>query len=108
MTISHSFFLPDPEYITDLEGLIEYLGAKVNIKWQFYQIFLDISLQRLLFESLYKSLKSFDDCELGSDRLRNSGHISVKHNISFLFLPHSALTVTTFPAGWSRSHVPLV
>ena len=46
MTISHSFFLPDPEYITDLEGLIEYLGAKVNIKWQFYQIFPDISLQR--------------------------------------------------------------
>jgi len=30
MTIKHSFFLPDPEYITDLEGLIDYLGAKVG------------------------------------------------------------------------------
>jgi len=30
MTIEHSFFLPDPEYITDLEGLIEYLGAKIG------------------------------------------------------------------------------
>ena len=57
MSINYSFFLPDPEYITDLEGLIEYLGAKVNIKWQFYQIFPDISPQRLLFESLLKSLK---------------------------------------------------
>ena len=30
MTIEHSFFLPDPEYISDLEGLIQYLGAKVS------------------------------------------------------------------------------
>jgi len=30
MTIKYSFFLPDPEYITDLEGLIRYLGAKVT------------------------------------------------------------------------------
>ena len=32
MTTTHSFFLPDPEYISDLEGLIEYLGAKVRRK----------------------------------------------------------------------------
>ena len=31
MTAEHSFFLPDPEFITDLEGLVEYLGAKVRI-----------------------------------------------------------------------------
>jgi len=30
MTKEHSFFLPDPEYITNLEGLVEYLGAKVG------------------------------------------------------------------------------
>lgn len=30
MTEAHSFFLPDPEFLTDLEGLIEYLGAKVK------------------------------------------------------------------------------
>jgi len=30
MTEAHSFFLPDPEFLTDLEGLIEYLGAKVG------------------------------------------------------------------------------
>ena len=30
MTTVHSFFLPDPEYICDLDGLIEYLGAKVR------------------------------------------------------------------------------
>lgn len=27
----HSFFLPDYEYITNLSGLIEYLGMKENI-----------------------------------------------------------------------------
>jgi len=30
MTQNHSFFLPDPEFISNLEGLIEYLGAKVG------------------------------------------------------------------------------
>jgi len=30
MTSEHSFFLPDAEFIVDLEGLIEYLGAKVG------------------------------------------------------------------------------
>ena len=30
MTSEHSFFLPDAEYVIDLEGLIEYLGAKVG------------------------------------------------------------------------------
>ena len=56
MSVHHSFFLPDAEFITDLEGLLRYLGAKVNIKWQFSQNFLPDtsvqSLQRLLFESL--------------------------------------------------------
>ncbi|KAL4222432.1 hypothetical protein ACF0H5_018471 [Mactra antiquata] len=31
MTEKHSFFLPDAEYISDLEGLITYLGQKVGI-----------------------------------------------------------------------------
>jgi len=30
MSEKHSFFLPDPEYIVDLVGLMEYLGAKVG------------------------------------------------------------------------------
>jgi len=30
MTAAHSFFLPDPEFITNLEGFIDYLGAKVG------------------------------------------------------------------------------
>jgi len=30
MIEAHSFFLPDPEFLTDLDGLIEYLGAKVG------------------------------------------------------------------------------
>ena len=30
MTVSHSFFLPDPEFISNLEGLMCYLGAKVG------------------------------------------------------------------------------
>ena len=30
MTLSHSFFLPDPEFISNLEGLMGYLGAKVG------------------------------------------------------------------------------
>ncbi|XP_064614151.1 cytoplasmic 60S subunit biogenesis factor ZNF622-like isoform X2 [Liolophura sinensis] len=30
MTVKHGFFLPDAEYISDLEGLISYLGQKVG------------------------------------------------------------------------------
>jgi len=30
MTETHSFFLPDPEYLVDVQGLMEYLGAKVG------------------------------------------------------------------------------
>nr|CAG4651826.1 EOG090X06E3 [Triops cancriformis] len=30
MTLSHSFFIPDAEYVTDLEGLLGYLGEKVG------------------------------------------------------------------------------
>lgn len=30
MTVKHGFFLPDAEYLTDLEGLITYLGQKVG------------------------------------------------------------------------------
>lgn len=30
MTISHSFFIPDIEYCTDVEGLLRYLGEKVS------------------------------------------------------------------------------
>jgi len=30
MAEQYSFFLPDPEYISDLDGLMEYLGAKVG------------------------------------------------------------------------------
>lgn len=30
MTKEHSFFLPDPEYLTDLPGLLAYLNAKVR------------------------------------------------------------------------------
>ncbi|XP_060581493.1 cytoplasmic 60S subunit biogenesis factor ZNF622-like isoform X2 [Ruditapes philippinarum] len=31
MTVKHSFFLPDAEYISDLEGLITYLGQKIGL-----------------------------------------------------------------------------
>lgn len=30
MSVVHSFFVPDTEYIIDLEGLIMYLGAKIS------------------------------------------------------------------------------
>jgi len=30
MSEDHSFFLPDPEFLVNLEGLVEYLGAKVG------------------------------------------------------------------------------
>ncbi|XP_033193942.1 cytoplasmic 60S subunit biogenesis factor ZNF622 [Bombus vancouverensis nearcticus] len=29
MTIAHSFFVPDPEYCTDIKGLLVYLGKKI-------------------------------------------------------------------------------
>ena len=32
MTLVHSFFLPDANYIVDLEGLINYLGFLVILK----------------------------------------------------------------------------
>ncbi|KAL5007591.1 hypothetical protein ScPMuIL_016397 [Solemya velum] len=31
MSLKHSFFIPDAEYLTDLEGLITYLGEKVGV-----------------------------------------------------------------------------
>lgn len=31
MSSKHSFFIPDPEYLVDLKGLITYLGEKVGI-----------------------------------------------------------------------------
>ncbi|KAI9321795.1 C2H2 type zinc-finger-domain-containing protein [Dichotomocladium elegans] len=31
MTIKHSFFIPDIEYLVDLKGLIKYLGEKISI-----------------------------------------------------------------------------
>ena len=31
MSNEHSFFIPDLEYLVDLAGLFEYLGAKVSI-----------------------------------------------------------------------------
>ena len=36
MTVEHSFFLPDPEFLTNLGGLIEYLGAKVGLKMHYF------------------------------------------------------------------------
>ncbi|XP_015436306.1 PREDICTED: zinc finger protein 622 [Dufourea novaeangliae] len=29
MTVAHSFFIPDPEYCTDIKGLLTYLGEKI-------------------------------------------------------------------------------
>lgn len=29
MSVTHSFFIPDTEYIVDLEGLLMYLGEKI-------------------------------------------------------------------------------
>ena len=34
MTERHSFFLPDAEYLTDLEGIMCYLGEKVRRVWE--------------------------------------------------------------------------
>lgn len=31
MTKEHSFFIPDIEYLQDLEGLVKYLGEKVSV-----------------------------------------------------------------------------
>jgi len=31
MTSEHSFFIPDIEYLIDIEGLIKYLGEKISI-----------------------------------------------------------------------------
>lgn len=35
MCVSHSFFLPDPEFCTDVRGLMEYLGEKI-VKGKFF------------------------------------------------------------------------
>ena len=32
MTTEHSFFLPDPEFLVNLGGMVEYLGAKVTYR----------------------------------------------------------------------------
>jgi pre-60S factor REI1 len=34
MSLSHSFFIPDIEFVTDLEGLVSYLGEKVGLGFE--------------------------------------------------------------------------
>lgn len=44
MSVVHSFFIPDTEYIVDLEGLLMYLGEKVaRGKYQFSMTFFQSS-----------------------------------------------------------------
>lgn len=31
MTLAHSFFIPDIEYLVDLKGLVRYLGEKISV-----------------------------------------------------------------------------
>lgn len=33
MQLVHSFFIPDVDYLSDLEGLLKYLGEKITVGW---------------------------------------------------------------------------
>jgi len=65
MLEAHSFFLPDLEYITDLTGLMEYLGAKVG--------------QGLMCLWCSEKSKMFKKLEDVQKHMVDSGHTKMKH-----------------------------
>jgi len=60
MSVHHSFFLPDAEYITDLEGLLRYLGAKVG--------------QGHMCLWCNKTFRTAEDCQ---KHMRSKGHCKI-------------------------------
>jgi len=65
MTEAHSFFLPDPEYLVNLEGLFEYLGAKVG--------------QGMMCLWCSERSKSFHSVDSVQKHMRDKGHCKLKH-----------------------------
>jgi len=65
MTEAHSFFLPDPEFLVDLDGLIEYLGAKVG--------------QGLMCLWCSERSKSFRSVDAVQKHMQDKGHCKLKH-----------------------------
>jgi len=63
MTEVHSFYLPDPEFLIDLQGLMEYLGAKVG--------------QGMM--CLWCSSKQYKSVEAVQKHMRDLGHCKLLH-----------------------------
>jgi len=88
MTSQHSFFLPDAEFIVDLEGLIEYLGAKVG--------------QGKVCLWCSDKSKRFRDVTAVQKHMDSKGHRKILHDTSTLaefadFYDYS----TSYPADFS-------
>jgi len=65
MVESHSFFLPDAEYITNLEGLLDYLAAKVG--------------QGYMCLWCSERSKAFQSVDAVQKHMQDKGHCKLKH-----------------------------
>lgn len=65
MTETHSFYLPDPEYLEDLLGLMEYLGAKVG--------------QGMMCLWCSENSKQFNTLDAVQNHMVDKGHCRLKH-----------------------------
>ena len=70
MMSCHSFFLPDPEYISNLEGLMEYLGAKVG--------------QGHMCLWCNEKGKRFSSVQDVQRHMRDKGHCKIRHDAEAL------------------------
>jgi pre-60S factor REI1 len=66
MSIDHSFYIPDIEYLVDLEGLIKYLGEKISVGW--------------VCLNCNGSGKTFHSCEAVQDHMRSLGHCKLAYD----------------------------
>jgi pre-60S factor REI1 len=65
MSIAHSFFIPDVEYCTNIEGLLEYLGCKVG--------------EGMVCLWCNEKGKSFYDVQAVQQHMRDKGHCKMIH-----------------------------
>ena len=128
MSIKHSFFLPDVEYISDLKGLIKYLGVKVGVDYlclfcnergkTFHSVeavqkhMLDKGHARIFFEGdapleyadFYDYRSSYPDDKEGDDELPDMS-ISINSNLELVLPSGGTVGHRTFK-HYYRQNIP--
>jgi len=86
MSLTHSFFVPDFEYVTDLRGLLAYLGSKVK--------------EGFMCLWCSNNNKAFWSVDATQQHMRDKGHCKIMHEGAFLaeFIDFYDYT-TSYPDG---------